>query len=158
MCNVYLDPIPIASASAMQVLCFHKSPVDHHISSWFTSAFFVARLENALGFYGLALSCLSRDEPGWAVRCRKMPEVAWCGLTLVTHLLYTSCFHLHQPGPNMYSQTHFPSSLSYVPCPGGSIRGGTCLDTAKLRLNMLEQNGAESPLNHFTAFSSWVLG
>ena len=74
--------------------------------------------------------------------------------TLVVYLL----FHLHQPGPNMYSQTHFPSSPSYVPCPGGSIRGGTCLDTAKLRLNMLEQNGAESPLNHFTAFSSWVLG
>ena len=73
--NAYLDPIPIASASAMQVLCFHKSPVDHHISSWFTSAFFVARLENALGFYGLALSCLSRDEPKDAARCRKMPAV-----------------------------------------------------------------------------------
>ena len=122
-------------------------------------------MENALGFYGLALSCLSRDEPKDAERCRKQEAVP-CALqellsgarenlrptcvmrfdtcyTLVVYLL----FHLHQPGPNMYSQTHFPSSPSYVPCPGGSIRGGTCLDIAKLRLNMLEQNGAESPLN-----------
>ena len=107
ICNAYLDPIPIASASAMQVLCFHKSPVDHHISSWFTSAFFVARLENALGFYGLALSCLSRDEPKDAGSKRQCPalckncfrvqekicvRLAWCGLTLVTHLLCTCCF------------------------------------------------------------------